>query len=101
MVRVRITVKVRVSVLVRVSIRTSWVVNFALLRCYRLVIYTRPDRRDRCSCLLNAIVNLEPPAVLHANCTSFIGNWTLRRLDISPTTWTLRLLDISPTGQFA
>jgi len=40
-VRVRIRVKVRVSVLVRVSIRTSWVVNFALFRCYRPVIYTR------------------------------------------------------------
>jgi len=33
---------VRVSVMVRVSIRTSWVVNFALFRCYRPVIYTRP-----------------------------------------------------------
>jgi len=41
-VRVRIRVKVRVSVMVRVSIRTSWVVNFALFRCYRPVIYTRP-----------------------------------------------------------
>jgi len=41
-VRVRIRVKVRVSVLVRVSIRTSRVVNFALFRCYRPVIYTRP-----------------------------------------------------------
>ena len=39
-VRVRIGVKVRVSVLVRVSIRTSWVVTFALFRCYRPVIYT-------------------------------------------------------------
>jgi len=38
----RVRVKVRVSVLVRVSIRTSWVVNFALFRCYRPVIYTRP-----------------------------------------------------------
>jgi len=28
--------------LVRVSNRTSWVVNFALFRCYRPVIYTRP-----------------------------------------------------------
>ena len=27
--------KVRVSVMVRVSIRSSWVVNFALFRCYR------------------------------------------------------------------
>ena len=44
-VRVRIKVKVRVSVLVRVSIRTSWVVNFALFRCYRPVIYTRSDMR--------------------------------------------------------
>jgi len=34
-VRVRIRVKVRVSVMVRVGIRTSWVVNFALFRCYR------------------------------------------------------------------
>jgi len=42
MVRVRIRVKVRVSVMVRVSSRTSWVVNFALFRCYRPVIYTRP-----------------------------------------------------------
>ena len=41
-VRVRIRVKVRVSVMVRVSIRTSWVVNFALFRCCRPVIYTRP-----------------------------------------------------------
>jgi len=41
-VRVRIRVKVRVSVLVRASIRTSWVVNVALFRCYRPVIYTRP-----------------------------------------------------------
>ena len=41
-VRVRIRVKVRVSVMVRVSIRTNWVVNFALFRCYRPVIYTRP-----------------------------------------------------------
>jgi len=40
--RVRIRVKVRVSVMVRVGIRTSWVVNFALFRCYRPVIYTRP-----------------------------------------------------------
>jgi len=40
--RVRVRVKVRVSVLVRVSIRTNWVVNFALFRCYRPVIYTRP-----------------------------------------------------------
>jgi len=38
----RVRVKVRVSVLVRVSIRTSWMVNFALFRCYRPVIYTRP-----------------------------------------------------------
>ena len=41
-VRVRIRVKVRVSVVVRVSIRTSWVVNLALFRCYRPVIYSRP-----------------------------------------------------------
>ena len=38
----RVRVKVRVSVMVKVSIRTSWVVNFALFRCYRPVIYTRP-----------------------------------------------------------
>jgi len=31
-VRVRIRVKVRVSIMVRVSIRTSWEVNFTLLR---------------------------------------------------------------------
>jgi len=30
-----------ISVMVRVSIRTSWVVNFTLCRCYRPVIYTR------------------------------------------------------------
>jgi len=43
-VRVRVKVKVRVSILVRVSIRSSWVVNFALFRCYRSVIYsTRPQ----------------------------------------------------------
>ena len=41
-ITIRIRVKVRVSVMVRVSIRTSWVVNFALFRCYRPVIYTRP-----------------------------------------------------------
>jgi len=41
-VRVRIRVKDRVSAVVRVSIRTRWVVNFALFRCYRPVIYTRP-----------------------------------------------------------
>ena len=41
-VMVRIRVKVRVSIMVRVSIRTNWVVNFALFRCYRPVIYTRP-----------------------------------------------------------
>jgi len=40
--KVSIRVKVRVSVMVRVSIRTSWVVNFALFRCFRPVIYTRP-----------------------------------------------------------
>jgi len=28
--------------MVRVSIRTSWVVNFALFRCYWPVIYTHP-----------------------------------------------------------
>ena len=39
-VRVRIRVKIRVSVMVRVSIRRSWVVNFALFRCYRPA-YTR------------------------------------------------------------
>jgi len=44
-VRVRIRVKVRVSVMVRVSIRTSWVVNFALFRCYQPVIYTRHGDR--------------------------------------------------------
>jgi len=38
----RVRVRTRVSVMVRVSIRTSWVVNFALFRCYRPVIYTRP-----------------------------------------------------------
>jgi len=40
-VRVRIRVKVRLSVMARVSIRTSWVANFALFRCYWPVIYTR------------------------------------------------------------
>jgi len=40
----RVRVKVMVSVLVRVSIRTSWVVNLALFRCYRPVIYTRPKQ---------------------------------------------------------
>jgi len=42
-VRVGIRVKVRVRVMVRVSIRTRWVVNFALFRFYRPVIYTRPQ----------------------------------------------------------
>ena len=46
-VRVRVMVKVRVSVLVRVSIRTRWVVNFALFRCYRPVIYTRPQKNEQ------------------------------------------------------
>jgi len=51
-VRLRIRVKVRVSVLVRVSIRTSWVVNFPLFRCYRPVIYTRPfARKSGCEVL--------------------------------------------------
>jgi len=36
-VGVRIRVKVRVSIMVRVSTRASWVVNFALFRCYRPV----------------------------------------------------------------
>jgi len=35
-------VRVRLSVIVRVSIRTNWVVNFALFRCYWPVIYTHP-----------------------------------------------------------
>jgi len=39
---VRVSSRVRVSVMVRVSLRTSWVVNFALFRCYWPVIYTRP-----------------------------------------------------------
>ena len=43
--RVRVRIKVRISVMVRVSIRTCWVVNFALFRCYRPVIYTRPVLR--------------------------------------------------------
>jgi len=48
-VRVRIRVKVRVSVMVRVSIRTSWVVNFALFRCYRPVILkTSGDVGETC-----------------------------------------------------
>ena len=34
---------VKVSVMVTVSIRTSWVVNFVLFRCYRPAIYTRPQ----------------------------------------------------------
>jgi len=33
--------------MVRVSIRTSWVVNFALFRCYRPAICTRPDFGQR------------------------------------------------------
>jgi len=44
-VRVKIRVKVRVSVMVRVSIGTRWVVNFALFRCYRPVIYTCQSSR--------------------------------------------------------
>ena len=47
-----VRVKGRVSVLVRVSIRTSWVVNFTLFRCYRPVIYTRPLRIGKIWCLL-------------------------------------------------
>jgi len=42
LVRVSSRVKVRVSVMVRVSIRTSGMVNFALFRCYRPLIYTLP-----------------------------------------------------------
>jgi len=53
-VRVRIMVKVRVSVMVRVSIRTSWVVNLAVFRCYRPVIYTRPQLLK----LLNPVTSL-------------------------------------------
>jgi len=41
--RVRIRVKVRVSVMVTVSIRTRWVVNFALFRCYQPVVYTHAE----------------------------------------------------------
>jgi len=48
-VRVRIGVKVRVSVMVMVGIRTSWVVKFALFRCYRPVIYARPQSNPMCS----------------------------------------------------
>jgi len=44
-VRVRIRVKLRV--MVRVSIKTRWMVNFALFRCYRPVIYTRLHRTNR------------------------------------------------------
>jgi len=50
--RVRIGIEVRVSVMVRVSIRTSWVVNFALFRCYRPVIYTRTKCDLRSSVLV-------------------------------------------------
>ena len=39
---VRVSSRVRVSVMARVSIRTSWVANYALLRCHLPVIYTRP-----------------------------------------------------------
>jgi len=42
LVRVSSRVRVRIKIKVRVSITTSWVVNFALFRCYRPVIYTRP-----------------------------------------------------------
>jgi len=31
--------------MVKVSVGTSWVVNVALFRCYRPVIYTRPNDR--------------------------------------------------------
>ena len=48
-VRVRIRIRVRVSVMVRVSTRRSWVVNFALFRRYRPVIYTRPNTALRLS----------------------------------------------------
>jgi len=44
--RVRIRVKIRVSVMARVSIRTSWVVNFALFRCYWPVSYSCPLNDD-------------------------------------------------------
>jgi len=61
-VRVRIGVKVRVSVMVRVSIRTSWVVNFALFRCYRPVIYTRPQT-------VHNVASLSPSSILWCRLT--------------------------------
>jgi len=40
--RVRVRIRVRISVMVRVSIRTRWVMNSALFRSHRPVIYTSP-----------------------------------------------------------
>jgi len=59
-VRVRIRVKVWVSVMIRVSIRTSWVVNFALFRCYRPVMSLTDNSR-----------------------TGHLADWTSRGLDNS------------------
>ena len=45
----RVSVKVRVSVMVRVSIRASWVVNFALFRCYlRLTMHQVSSLFNHC-----------------------------------------------------
>ena len=61
-VRIRVKVRVRVSVMVRVSIRTRWVVNFALVRCYRPVIYTRPRNPLPKSC---------NPVYIHAHTVTY------------------------------
>jgi len=75
-VSVRIRIKVRVSVMVRVSIRTSWVVNFALFRCYRPVIYTRPQT-------VHNVAYLSPSSILWCR---LIGGDALR-LGRQPWVW--------------
>ena len=66
----RVRVRIRVKVRVRVSIRTSSVVNFALFRCYRPVIYTvtgqLADTPTRGLPTRGQDKSRMPPATLHA-----------------------------------
>ena len=81
-VRVRIRVKVRASVMVRVSIRTSWVVNFAIFRCYRPVIHTRPGNEYK---LMILIIKLTSPSGADANyCDEYVCLCVCLSVRISP-----------------
>jgi len=84
MVRVRIRVKVRVSVIIRVSIRTSWVVNFALFRCYRPVIYTRPAAfLDPVWCTKSIVLTVKGCSALtrlYFNCVSYFSVKSMQHL---------------------